>query len=367
MTILIVGAGLSGAVLANLISDKSGKKVLIIDKRSEIAGNIYDYRDEETGIIVQKYGPHFFHTNNKNVWQYISKFTKWHYIYNKPYAILNGNAVNIPFNLNTIYQVFSQSMAKRFEDKLIKIYGYGQKISILKLKENEDEDLKFLSDYIYENMFKNYTIKQWGVKPEEIEPSILERVPIYTGNDNRYFHDKYQGIPAKGYTELIKNLLNHPNITIKLNTEYKNIKNTYEKVFYTGSTDEFFDYKFGKLPYRSLNFDIQKLDYEYFQKSAVVNYPNDYDFTRITEHKHFLNQKSEKTIISTEYPQEFKIGENERYYPINTPESENLYNKYKKEIENYKNIYFLGRLGNYKYYNMDKAVEKVFELYNDIF
>lgn len=362
---LVVGTGISGAVLANLIATELNEKVTVIDKRKNIAGNIFDYKDK-TGITVHKYGPHIFHTNNKKVWDYLSKFTKWNYFFLKPNAIIEGNVCNIPFNINTLYQVFSQSQAQKFEEKLINTYGYGTKVPILKLKENSDKDLNFLSSYIYEHMFKNYTIKQWGLKPEEIDPTVTARVPVYVSYDNRYFQDKYQGIPAKGYTKMIENILNHPNIELKLNIDYKNIKEKFDRVFYSGAIDEYFGYKYGELPYRSLEFDIQTVDKEYYQKSAVTNYPNNYDFTRITEHKYFLDEISEKTIISIEYPKPFELGKNERYYPISNPSSQELYNKYKKEAENINGLYFIGRLGDYKYYNMDLAIEKIFELFGEL-
>ena len=366
MTNLIAGAGLSGAIIANRIANELNEKVTVIDKRNTIAGNIFDYKDKETGILVHKYGPHIFHTNNKEIWDYLSKYTKWHYFFLQPNAVFEGKICNIPFNLNTLYQVFSSSMAQRIEEKLISNYGYGIKVPILKLKENQDKDLKFLSDYVYENMFKNYTMKQWGLKPEEIDPEVTARVPFYISFDNRYFQDKYQGIPLEGYTKLVENLLNHPNIKVKLNTDYKNVKEKYKRVFYSGAIDEYFDYKFGQLPYRSLNFEMRTLNQEYYQKSVVTNYPNNYDFTRITEHKYFLNQKSNKTIISFEYPQKFELGKNERYYPISNPKTKELYDKYKQLAEKIEGLYFIGRLGTYKYYNMDKAAENVFELFKTL-
>ena len=363
---LVVGAGLSGSVMAHLIANILNEKVLVIDKRSEIAGNIYDYKDLQTGITIHKYGPHIFHTNNKKVWDYLSKYTKWHNFYLKPNVMIEGNSVTLPFNLTTIREVFSSKMADVFEEKLISKYGYGMEVPILKLKEEDDKDLKFLADYVYKNVFENYTSKQWGLKPEEINPAVTARVPVRISYDNRYFRDKYQGIPSNGYTSLVRNLLNHPNIEIKLNTDFKQITDNFDRVFYSGAIDEYFDYKYGELPYRSLNFDIQTIDKEYYQKAVVTNYPNDYDFTRITEHKYFLNEKSDKTIISLEYPQSFKLGENERYYPIENKENLSLYEKYKSDALKTENLYFIGRLGEYKYYNMDLAVEKVFELFERI-
>lgn len=373
---LIVGAGISGSILANLIADRLNEKVLIIDRRGHIAGNCYDYKYDKTGITVHKYGPHIFHTNNKEVWDYLSLFTKWHYFYLKPNVIIEGNRVSLPFTLKTLRELFSSSMAERLEEKLISRYGYGVKVSILEFQQSRDKDLRFIGKFVYDNVFKNYTIKQWGLKPEELDRSVMARVPIYISNDNRYFQDKYQAIAQEGYTKLIENILTHKNITVRLNTDYielqKELKEKelkyFKSIFYTGAIDEYFNYCYGELPYRSLRFDIRKINKEYYQNTAVTNYPNDYDFTRITEHKYFLDEKSSKTIISIEYPQAFSTEDNkcERYYPINNQNNDRLYNKYLKEAKRMKNIYFFGRLGDYKYYNMDVAVERVFKLFNEL-
>lgn len=367
---LIVGAGISGSVLANLIADRLNEEVLIIDRREHIAGNCFDYLASDENITVHKYGPHIFHTNNKEVWDYLSNFTKWHYFYLKPNVMIEGNRVSLPFTLKTLRELFSQSMAERIENKLITKYGYGVKVPILDFQKSKDKDLNFIGKFVYENVFKNYTIKQWGLKPEEIDTSVTARVPIYISNDARYFQDKYQAIPLKGYTKLIENILNHKNIKVELNTNYKDLhKNEikeFKAVFYTGAIDEYFDYQYGELPYRSLKFDIRTIDKEYYQKSVVTNYPNDYDFTRITEHKYFLDEKSNKTIISVEYPQAFSLGKNERYYPINNEKNDKLYNKYLLESKKLENVYFFGRLGDYKYYNMDLAVGRVFELFEKL-
>ncbi|TDJ82085.1 UDP-galactopyranose mutase [Campylobacter volucris] len=365
---LIIGCGLSGVVLARKIAEEKNEKVLIIDRRDHIGGNVYDYKDKNTNITVHKYGPHVFHTNIKEVWDFLSRFTKWHYFHLKPKVFVDGIYATLPFNLNTLYEVFTDYLAKKIEEKLIKNYGYNIKIPILELINSKDEDIKFLSDYVYKNIFENYTFKQWGAKPENIDSSISARVPIYISKDDRYFQDTYQALPRDGYTKMIQNILDHPLIEVRLNTDFKYIqkKISYEKLFYTGAIDEFFDYKFGTLSYRSLRFDIVCEHSEYYQQSAMVNYPNNYDFTRITEHKHFLNEKSNKTILSYEYPCEFINGINERYYPIPGSNSEKLYNKYLQEAVKIKNIYFLGRLGDYKYYNMDKAIERVLHFFNSV-
>ncbi|MDR0676510.1 MAG: UDP-galactopyranose mutase [Elusimicrobiota bacterium] len=362
---LIVGAGLSGAILAERIADEKKENILVIDKRNHIGGNCFDYLDKN-GILIHKYGPHVFHTNFEEVWNYLSKFTKWNYFFLKPRALIDGIKATLPFNLNTLYQVFPKSMAENFEKKLIEKFGYNVKIPILELK-RKDDDLKFLANYIYENVFLNYTKKQWGLKPEEIDENVTARVPIYISRDDRYFQDKYQGIPLNGYTKMVENILNNSLIEISLNTDFRDVKNEidYEKLFFTGAIDEFFDYEFGELPYRSLNFDIQEKEVEYYQETAVINYPNNYDFTRICEHKYFLNQKSNKTVISIEYSEKFVLGENERYYPIENPKNKNLYEKYLKYSKSLKNVYFLGRLGDYKYYNMDLTVDRALNFFEN--
>lgn len=364
---LIIGAGISGSVFANLIANKLSKKVLVIDRKKHIAGNCYDYKDENN-ITIHKYGAHIFHTNNKEVWDYLSKFTNWNYFYNRVNAVVEGNKVFLPFNLKTLKELFPVTISKKLEYKLVREYGYGKKVSILEFQNTYDKDLKFISNYVYENIFKNYTIKQWGVKPEEIDYNVISRVPIYISNDTRYFQDKYQAIPLKGYTELIKNILDHKYITLSLNTDCKELDlSQFKYIFHTGPIDEYFDYKYGELPYRSLKFDIRTINKEYYQNTAVTNYPNDYDFTRIIEHKYFLDEKSDKTTISIEYPEAFEIGKNERYYPILNDYNNQLYNKYLLEAKKANNICFFGRLGDYKYYNMDLAVERVFLLFKEKF
>ena len=366
---LIVGCGLSGAVVAERFARLKNEKILIIDKREHIGGNIYDYKDKDTNITVHKYGPHIFHTSIKEVWDYLSLFTKWHYFFLQPKAFIDGQKATLPFNLNTLHEVLPKSLASNLEEKLILKYGYNVKVPILELRQNDDEDLKFLANFIYDKVFKNYTSKQWGLEPDKIDPSVTARVPVYISKDNGYFQDTYQAIPKNGYTKLIENILNHENIKISLNTEFKSLSKdiSYDKLIFTGAIDEFFDYKFGELPYRSLNFDIRLEECEYYQERVVVNYPNNFDFTRICEHKHFLNEKADKTIISVEYPQAFELGKNERYYPINNPPNQALYEAYQNEAKKLKNVYFIGRLGDYKYYDMDKVVKRALEFVELIF
>ena len=308
--------------------------------------------------MIHKYGSHIFHTNNQKVWEFVNQFSSFNTYMHEVVGIIDGIEAHIPFNFNTLYQVFPHTMAERIEEKLLKTFEYNKKVPILEFKKQDDEDLKFLADYVYEKIFLHYTAKQWGKNPDEIDGAVTARVPVYLSKDNRYFQDKYQGIPLNGYTKLVENMLNHPNIKIKLKTDYKHISYKSDRIFYTGSIDEFFDYKYGYLPYRSVNFKFEEYDREFYQSHACINYPNNYDFTRIHEYKHYLNDKSSKTVIAKEYSEDFAIGKNERYYPIANDENLALYNKYLEDAKKLDNVFFLGRLGDYKYYNMDQAIER---------
>lgn len=359
---LIVGCGISGASLARMLAD-AGKKVVVIDSKTHIAGNIFDYYQD--GICVHKYGTHIFHTSNKEVWDFVSRFCQWYPYQHKVRGLIDGQIVPIPFNLNTLHAVFPKSLADKIEQKLLDNFGLNVKVPILELRKKDDKDLQFLAQYIYEKVFLEYTLKQWGQTPDEIDPSVSGRVPVYISRDDRYFQDKYQGIPIGGYTNMVKNMLNHKNITVKLKTPFnKNMK--YDRLFWTGSIDEFFDYKYGELPYRSERFEFITFPYSKFQDVAVVNYPCNYDFTRIGEYKYFLNDISNKTIVSYEYPENFQRGKNDRYYPIANSDTTALYNKYIKETKRMTNVHFFGRLGDYKYYDMDKAVARSMDLFKEV-
>ena len=358
---LVVGAGLSGCVIAERIANELNKKVLIIDKRPHIAGNIYDYRDEH-GILVHKYGPHAFHTNLKNVWDYLSNFTEWKPYFHKVEALIDGQSVPIPFNFNTIEKLFPSDYARTLIKDLINAYGINKKVMILDLLKNDR--FKELAQYVYEKVFLGYTVKQWGKKPEELDISVSGRVPIYTGRDDRYFHDKYQAIPENGYTEMIKKMLKNKNISVELESDFSKIdRSLYKKIIYTGKIDEYFNYVLGELPYRSLRFDIKSYDREYYQKTAQKNYSENFDFTRITEFKHFLDQKSKSTTVSYEYPQDYKRDLNEPYYPVPERNNFDLFEKYKELAVKEKNTIFLGRLAEYKYYNMDQIVESALKTF----
>ena len=285
---LVVGSGFSGATIANLIADKLGEEVTVVERRNHIAGNSFDFKDENN-ITIHKYGSHIFHTNSDKVWNFLRQFGKFNQYMHKVYAVIDGNETTIPFNFNTLYDVFPQAMAKKLEEKLLNTFKFNNKVPILEFLKQDDEDLKFLANYVYEKVFLHYTSKQWGVSPDNIDSMVTARVPVYLSKDNRYFQDKYQGIPLEGYSKLVQNMLSCPNISVKLNSDFKSLDKqfikSFDRIFYTGSIDEYFDYKYGELPYRSLNFDIQTINKEFYQKTVVTNYPNNYDFTRITEHK----------------------------------------------------------------------------------
>lgn len=358
---LVVGAGISGAVIARKLAEDKGEEVLVIDKKPHLAGNIYDYRDKN-GIMIHKYGSHIFHTNLENVWTFLSRFTSFNTYMHKVIAVIDGVQTTIPFNFRTLYDVFPATLAQRLETKLLAKFEYNKKIPILEFQKQDDEDLKFLANYVYEKVFLHYTTKQWGVKPSDVDGAVTARVPVYLSCDERYFQDKYQGIPLQGYTDLIKNILNHPNIEVRLNTKFNAADYHYDRLFYTGPIDEFFDYKYGELPYRSVYFKMEEYDTPYYQSNAVVNYPCNYDFTRIHEYKYYLGDVSDKTVIAKEYSENFMRDKNERYYPIPNEANQDLYNKYLADAQKLENTYFLGRLGDYKYYDMDKAVYRALEL-----
>jgi len=371
---IIVGAGYAGAVMAEQIATKLDKKVLIIEKRNHIAGNSFDFKDENN-ILIHKYGPHLFHTNNKKVFDYLSQFTSWDIYNHKVLAIIDGKEAPIPFNINTLYEVFPDTIAKRLEEKLLKEFDYNSKVPILELKNSKNKDMQFLADFVYEKIFVHYTAKQWGMKPEDMDGAVTARVPIFVGRDDRYFNDKYQVVPTNGYSKLFENMLDNKNIKLMLNTDFNEVceitENGFElmgnefkgKIIYTGQIDELFDYKFGDLPYRSVDMKFETVDKEQYQEATTVNYPNNYDFTRITEFKHIHPTKSDKTTILKEYPKEYTKGKDTPYYPIFTDDNQEKYNRYFEHSKQWKNLILLGRLAEYKYYDMDYMVERVLEVF----
>ena len=352
---LIVGAGLYGSIFAYEMN-KKGKKCLVIDKRNHIGGNIYCENIE--GINIHKYGAHIFHTSNKEVWEYINQFCEFNNYINSPIANYKGEIYNLPFNMNTFNKLWGVVTP---EEARLKIEEQKKEFFITEPKNLEEQAISLIGKDIYEKLIKGYTEKQWGRKATELPAFIIKRLPVRFTYDNNYFNDRYQGIPIGGYTKIIEKMLE--GIEVRLNTNFfddrEYFENIAEKIVFTGMIDEFYNYKFGKLEYRSLKFETEILDKENYQGNAVVNYTErEIPYTRIIEHKHFEFGKQEKTIITKEYPSEWKEGD-EPYYPVNDEKNNELYEKYRRLVEKETNVTFGGRLGEYKYYDMDKIIEKI--------
>ncbi len=372
---IVIGTGFAGSVIARELAERGNKKVLVIEKRNHIGGNAYDLYDENN-ILIHQYGPHIFHTNSKKVYEYLSRFTSWYDYAHEVVGNIHGKIIPIPFNLNTLKLVYEKDLADSLTDKLLNIYGINTKVPILELMNNLDQDIRSIADYVYNNIFLHYTLKQWGQKPEDIDPSVTSRVPVLISYDNRYFQDEYQGMPLNGYTNLFNNLLDHKNIEVRLNTCAKDLVHIKDsklwynnsefakEVIYTGPLDELFDLRLGRLPYRSLRFEFEHYNKDYFQTKGTVNYTVSEDYTRITEFKHLTGQiVSDSTTIMKEYPIPYSGRDEEiPYYAIINDENLNLYNEYVKIADKTKNLYLLGRLAEYKYYNMDGIVEKALSL-----
>ena len=354
---IIVGAGFTGATLAERIASIRKERVLVVDRRNHIAGNAYDTMND-AGILVHKYGPHIFHTNAQPIWDYLQRFSGWRPYFHEILAVIDGKEVPIPFNLNTVDAVFPRDLAQRYTHLLLERYAFGERVPILKMMNEKDPKLKALAAFIYEKMFRNYTFKQWGLYPEQLSPSVTARVPVVISRDNRYFQDRFQAMPTDGYTALFEKMLDHPNIKVMLDTSHADVRHKYPsaRTIFTGPIDEFFDFRLGPLPYRSLRFVEETIETETAQAAASINFPSDHDYTRITEFKYLTGQKSPRTTLVYEYPQPHVIGENEPYYPIPRDETQVLLNKYLELAEDRKDVIFCGRLGEYKYYNMDQAI-----------
>lgn len=370
---IVVGAGVAGCVIARELAENN-RKVLVIEKKNYIGGNCYDVKDEH-GVLIHPYGPHIFHTNSEKVYEYLSQFTTWRAFRHEVVANVHGVYMPVPFNLATLEKAFETEVSQRIKEKLIAIYGMGAKVPILDLMNHEDEDLQIVGKYVYDNIYVHYTMKQWGKKPEEIDPAVTARVPVNVSYDNGYFADKYQGLPEYGFTPMFEKMLVHDNIEVRLNTEAKSVLEIRENQLYykgrkfdgnivfTGPIDEFFECKYGRLPYRTLKFDFEHYEQEDFQGHSVVNYTVDEKFTRITEYKWLTGQECSGTTISKEYPFAYTGADGEiPYYSIVNEENLALYEKYKSEISKVKGFYLLGRLAEYKYYNIDTMVEKALEL-----
>ena len=376
MTILIVGCGLSGIVLAERFANIMKKQVLIIEKRNHIGGNCYDYIDRDTNILINKYGAHLFHTNNKKVWDYINNFDKWIRWEHKVLSYIENKFVSIPVNITTVNELCNENLQTTEE---MNMWLEDNQIKYNEINNSEEMALSRVGKQLYDKLFKPYTYKQWNKYPDQLKPEVLARIPIKNDFDTRYFTDKYQALPHKGYTHFLEKMLQNPQIKYELNVDFFEFKklnslSEFEYIIYTGPIDHYFSqYGYDKLEYRSIDFNITKLmNTKYFQPNSVVNYPElDVQYTRIVEYKHFLNQQSKHTIIVSEITND---NGNDPYYPVLNEKNLNLYEKYKKlaeQEEKQNNVYFLGRLANYKYFNMDQAIdnalvffEKNFQKYN---
>jgi UDP-galactopyranose mutase len=352
---LIVGAGFAGSVIAERLARKFNKRVLICDRRPHIGGNAYDHYNED-GIVVHKYGPHIFHTNSSEVFEYLSHFTKWRAYEHRVLASVDGKLVPIPINLDTVNLLYDLSLSSdQLEDFFSSIAEKKEQI-----RTSEDVVVARVGRELYEKMFRGYTRKQWGLDPSELDASVTARIPVRTNRDDRYFTDTHQAMPLNGYTRMFENMLDHPNISIELNADYRDIQRgvKFDQMVYSGPVDEFFDFRYGKLPYRSLEFKHETVDREVFQPAPVVNYPNENAYTRITEFKYLTGQKHSKTSIVYEFPR----AEGDPYYPVPRPENAALYKKYQTLADAAAGVHFVGRLATYKYYNMDQVVAQALTL-----
>lgn len=356
---LIVGAGFAGSVLAERLANGSGKRVLICDKRPHIGGNAYDFYNDE-GILIHKYGPHIFHTNADDVFEYLSRFTEWREYQHRVLASVDGMLVPIPINLDTINKLYGLTLSTSDVQAFFDSVREERKPVLT----SEDVVLNAVGKDLYEKFFQNYTRKQWDLDPSELDASVTARVPTRTNRDDRYFTDKYQAMPKHGYTRMFEKMLDSPNIKVMLNCDYKEIAGEidYKEMIYTGPVDAFFDNCYGKLPYRSLEFKHETHDDEVFQDAPVVNYPNDQPYTRITEFKYLTGQVHKKTSIVYEYPR----AEGDPYYPVPRTENAELYQKYKALADAEHGVHFVGRLATYKYYNMDQIVAQAMTEYAKI-
>ena len=345
---LIVGCGFSGSVLARKFAEENFK-ILIIDQRDHIGGNAYDY--EDSSIMIHKYGPHIFNTNSEDIWNFLSRFTEWYEYEHKVLAYVDGKHVPIPINMNTINKLYGKNFTT---EKQVQEFYDGVKQDI-KIRNSKDSIVSKVGPELYEKFFKNYTKKQWDLWPEELDPEVCGKIPVRTNRDDRYFTSRYQAIPKEGYAKMFENMLNHKNIVLKLNCDFFKERENFEfdKLIYTGLADRFYNYRFGKLPYRSLDFKLEKHGRNFFQETATVNYPNTEEFTRITEFKYFQKDKpNDETIIVKEFPKK----EGDPYYPVPNKEAKAIFKKYEELMKAEKNTFFVGRLAQYKYFNMDQCV-----------
>jgi UDP-galactopyranose mutase len=358
---LIVGAGFAGSVLAERLAAGLGKRVLVVDRRPHIGGNAYDHYDD-AGVLIHRYGPHIFHTNSQRIVDYLSRFTQWRPYEHRVLAVVDGQQVPIPINRTTLNALYGLTLGS---DEEAADYLASRAEPVATISSSEDVVVNQIGRELYEKFFRGYTRKQWGLDPSQLDRSVTSRVPTRTNTDDRYFTDTFQQMPLHGYTRLFERMLDHPNIKVMLNTDYREIRDEvrYDHLVYCGPVDEYFDYRFGKLPYRSLKFRHQTLDQPQLQPVATVNYPSEeVPHTRISEYKHLTGQQHAKTSVTYEYPS----AEGDPYYPIPRPENAELYKRYEALARETPGVTFLGRLGTYKYYNMDQVVGQALALYKRI-
>jgi UDP-galactopyranose mutase len=354
---LIVGAGFAGSVLAERLARGSNKKVLLCDKRPHIGGNAYDHYNED-GILVHKYGPHIFHTNSREVFEYLSRFTEWRSYQHRVRACVDGQIVPIPINLDTINTLYGLSLTSFEVEEFFKKVAEPRE----RIKTSEDVVVSQVGRELYEKFFRNYTRKQWGLDPSELDSSVTSRIPTRTNRDDRYFTDTYQAMPLHGYTRMFENMLDHPNIKVLLNCDYREVEKDipFREMIYTGPVDAFFDYRYGKLPYRSLEFKHETHNVQVYQPAPVINFPNEHLYTRVTEFKYLTGQEHSKTSIVYEFPQ----SEGDPYYPVPRKENAGIYAQYKELADATTGVHFVGRLATYKYYNMDQIVAQALTVYS---
>lgn len=356
---LIAGAGFAGSVLAERLARGSDRRVLLCDVRPHVGGNAYDHHDD-AGILVHRYGPHIFHTSSREVFDYLSQFTEWRAYEHRVLASVDGQLVPIPINLDTLNQLYGLRLSSFEAEELLARWAEKRE----PVRTSEDVIVGRVGRELYEKFFRGYTRKQWGMDPSELSASVAARVPVRTNRDGRYFTDTYQAMPLRGYTRMFERMLDHPNIKVMLNTDYREIMGRipYEEMIYTGPIDAFFDHRFGKLPYRSLRFEHETKNTPLHQPAAVVNYPNEFAYTRVTEFKYLTGQEHPRTSIVREYPR----AEGDPYYPVPRPENDELYRRYEALAKATQKVHFVGRLATYRYYNMDQVVAQALTLYAKI-
>lgn len=364
---LVVGAGLVGSVLAERLASQQGKKVLVVERRGHLGGNVHDQLDAH-GVWIHSYGPHLFHTNSDRVWNYLSQFTGWKTYEHRVLGWIDGQYVPIPFNFTAIERLFPSQKADLLKEQLRANYGEGARVPVLRLLEEDSPELQEFGQYVFDKVYAGYTTKQWGLLPDQLDASVLGRVPVVVGYDDRYFVDRYQALPQGGYTRMIERMLDQPGIEVMLNTDYESLEDvTWNRMIYTGPIDAFFGRRFGALPYRSLRFEWKHLDQPQFQPAAQVNYPNDHEYTRVAEYKWITGQEHPGTTLSYEYPVWYVPGENEPYYPVINQENKDLMALYLQEAKKMEGkVYFAGRLADYRYYNMDQAVGRALKLFEEL-